>query len=203
MRFASRIESILTPVGMDVEEVPPLGEVGDVVVPSVAVEVTALRIATAVAAVAGLFVVAQALGRQLAAAAAEDGVRSALGITSAEQAAGKWLTFAPAALAGAAAVPIVAWAVSGAFPRGLARRAEVEPGMRFDTWAIVAGATATLALDPRPPRRDGVACIAAPPAGRCSHGGHRVLVCSVARCCRSAPRSPPILPAPAVHASAR
>ena len=142
----SRIESILTPVGMDVEEVPPLGEVGDVVVPSVAVEVTALRIATAVAAVAGLFVVAQALGRQLAAAAAEDGVRSALGITSAEQAAGKWLTFAPAALAGAAAVPIVAWAVSGAFPRGLARRAEVEPGMRFDTWAIVAGATATLAL---------------------------------------------------------
>ena len=142
----SRIESILTPVGMDVEEVPPLGEVGDVVVPSVAVEVTALRIATAVAAVAGLFVVAQALGRQLATAAAEDGVRSALGITSAEQAAGKWLTFAPAALAGAAAVPIVAWAVSGAFPRGLARRAEVEPGMRFDTWAIAAGATVTLAL---------------------------------------------------------
>jgi ABC-type lipoprotein release transport system permease subunit len=142
----SRIESILNPVGMDVEPVPPLGEVGDVVVPSVAVEVTALRIATAVAAVAGLFVVAQALGRQLAGTAAEDGVRSALGITSAEQAAGKWLTFAPAALAGAAAVPIVAWAVSGAFPRGLARRAEVEPGMRFDTWAIVAGATATLAL---------------------------------------------------------
>jgi ABC-type lipoprotein release transport system permease subunit len=142
----SRIESILTPVGMDVEEVPPLGEVGDVVVPSVAVEVTTLRIATAVAAVAGLFVVAQALGRQLGAAAAEDGVRSALGITSAEQAAGKWLTFAPAALAGAAAVPIMAWAVSGAFPRGLARRAEVEPGLRFDTWAIVTGATATLAL---------------------------------------------------------
>jgi ABC-type lipoprotein release transport system permease subunit len=141
-----QIEAIVDPARMDVEEIPALGEVGAVVAPSVAVEVTTLRLAAAVAAAAGLFVVAQAVGRQIAAAAAEDNVRAALGITAAGRAAGKWLTLAPAALAGAAAVPIVAWAVSGAFPRGLARRAEAQPGLRFDADAIAAGATATLAL---------------------------------------------------------
>ena len=97
---------------------PPLGEVGAAVAPTVAVEVTTLRIAAAVAALAGLFVVAQAVGRQLAATATEDDVRSALGLTAVEQATGKWLVLAPAVLAGAAAVPIVAWTLSGVFPVG-------------------------------------------------------------------------------------
>ncbi len=140
------IEDVVAPVGIDVEALPPLGEVGAAVAPTVAVEVTTLRIAAAVAALAGLFVVAQAVGRQLAATATEDDVRSALGLTVVEQAAGKWLTLAPAALAGAAAVPIVAWTISGVFPRGLARRAEAEPGLRFDPTTIVAGAATTLAL---------------------------------------------------------
>ena len=139
------IETIAAPVGIDVEALPPRGEVGAAVAPTVAVQVTTLRIAAAVAAVAGLFVVAQAVGRQLAVTATEDDVRSALGLTVVEQAAGKWLALAPAAFAGAAAVPIVAWTVSGAFPRGLARRAEAESGLRFDATTILAGAATTLA----------------------------------------------------------
>ncbi len=47
---ADRIEAILDPVGMDVEELPPLGYAGAAVAPTVAVEVTTLWIATAVAA---------------------------------------------------------------------------------------------------------------------------------------------------------
>ena len=140
------IEEIVAAARIDVEALPPLGDVGAAVAPTVAVEVTTLRIAAAVAAVAGLFVVAQAVGRQLAATATEDDVRSALGLTAVEQAAGKWLTLAPAVIAGAAAVPIVAWTLSGVFPRGLARRAEAEPGLRFDTTVIVAATAITLAV---------------------------------------------------------
>ena len=73
---ADRIEAILGPVGMEVEELPPLGYAGAAVAPTVAVEVTTLWIATAVAVTAGLFVVAQAVGRQLAAGAAEDRTRA-------------------------------------------------------------------------------------------------------------------------------
>ena len=124
---------------MDVEELPPLGYAGAAVAPTVAVEVTTLWIATAVAMTAGFFVVAQAVGRQLAAGAAEDTTHAALGITTAGQAAGKWLTLAPVALIGAAGVPIVAWSLSGLFPNGLARRAEPDPGLRFDIGAVVVG----------------------------------------------------------------
>ena len=84
---ADRIEAILGPVGMDVERLPPLGYAGASVAPTVAVEVTTLWIATAVALTAGLFVVAQAVGRQLAAGATEEHTR-ALGITTAGQATG-------------------------------------------------------------------------------------------------------------------
>ena len=73
-------------------------------------------------------------------------MRAALGITTAGQAAGKWLTLAPVALIGAAVVPIVAWSLSGLFPTGLARRAEPKPGLRFDTGAVVVGAATTLAV---------------------------------------------------------
>jgi ABC-type lipoprotein release transport system permease subunit len=143
---ADRIEAILGPVAMQVEELPPLGYAGASVAPTVAVEVTTLWIATAVAMTAGLFVVAQAVGRQLAAGAAEDRTRAALGVTTAGQAAGKWLTLLPVALIGAAGVPIVAWSLSGLFPNGLARRAEPDPGLRFDVSAVLGGAAMTLAV---------------------------------------------------------
>ena len=131
---------------MDVEQLPPLGYAGAAVAPTVAVEVTTLWIAMAVAVTAGVFVVAQAVGRQLAAGAAEDRTRTALGITTTGQATGKWLTLAPVAVIGAAGVPAVAWSLSGLFPTGLARRAEPQPGLRFDIGAVGVGAATTLAV---------------------------------------------------------
>ena len=143
---AEEVAASLGPVGMDVEQLPPLGYAGAAVAPTVAVEVTTLWIAMAVAVTAGVFVVAQAVGRQLAAGAAEDRTRTALGITTTGQATGKWLTLAPVAVIGAAGVPAVAWSLSGLFPTGLARRAEPQPGLRFDVGAVGVGAATTLAV---------------------------------------------------------
>ena len=143
---AEEVAASLGPVGMDVEQLPPLGYAGAAVAPTVAVEVTTLWIAMAIAVTAGVFVVAQAVGRQLAAGAAEDRTRTALGITTTGQATGKWLALAPVAVIGAAGVPAVAWSLSGLFPTGLARRAEPQPGLRFDVGAVGVGAATTLAV---------------------------------------------------------
>jgi ABC-type lipoprotein release transport system permease subunit len=138
-----RVESIVGPVGMDVVDAPPLGEAAPAVIPTVRVEVTTLGIAAIVAAAAGLFVVAQAVGRQLGSTVGEDRVRAALGMTSRQQAIGKWLAVAPAVVVGAAAVPIVAWALSGMLPRGLARRVDPSSGLRFESTPVLIGTAAT------------------------------------------------------------
>jgi ABC-type lipoprotein release transport system permease subunit len=145
-----RVESIVAPIGMKVSPAPALGEAAPAVIPTVRVEVTTLRIAAVVAAIAGLFVVAQALGRHLATSTIDDPVRSALGMTNRQQLVGKWLGIAPALLAGAIGVPCVAWLLSGTLPRGLARKVEPDPGVRLETLPValgtVATAVATLAL---------------------------------------------------------
>jgi ABC-type lipoprotein release transport system permease subunit len=141
-----RIEATLIGTRIRVADAPALGEAAPAVIPTVRVEVITLRIAAGVAAVAGLFVVAQAAGRQLAATADEDRVRFAVGMTTSQQVAGKLLTLAPGVLAGSAAVPIVAWALSGMFPRGLARLIEPSQGLRLESAIVLVGAAATAAV---------------------------------------------------------
>jgi ABC-type lipoprotein release transport system permease subunit len=141
-----RIEAVISGTRVSVADAPPLGEAAPAVIPTVGVEVITLRIAAIVAAVAGLFVVAQAAGRQLAATAGEDRVRFAIGMTTSQQVLGKLLALAPGIIVGAAAVPIVAWALSGVFPRGLARKVEPSPGPRFETSIVLIGATCTAVI---------------------------------------------------------
>ena len=94
-----------------------------------------LWIATAVAALGGLLLVAQALGRLVAASSADHPALGAMGMTRPQR------TTAPVAVAivgiaaGALAVPLVAWAASGLFPRGAAALAEPGPGLRWDVQA--------------------------------------------------------------------
>ena len=131
---------------------------------------------------AGVFVVAQALGRQLAAAAAEDGRALALGITTTGQATGKWLTLAPVAVIGAAGGAdrglVTERRVSDAGWRGGPSRSQVCASTRG---AIVAGAATTLAVDPCPPRGPGVARITPPHVSRVSRSRRRRHACSPAR----------------------
>ena len=127
------IEEIVGPVGIDVEALPPLGDVGAAVAPTVAVEVTTLRIAAAVAATRravrrrpGRWPPARRRRRRRPTCGRRSASRRRAG-------GGKVADAGAGAVIGAAAVPIVAWTLSGLFPRGLARRAEPEPGLRFDT----------------------------------------------------------------------
>jgi ABC-type lipoprotein release transport system permease subunit len=66
-------------------------------------------------------------------------------MTTRQQLIGKWLGVAPAVLAGAVGVPVVAWLLSGTLPRGLARRVEPHPGLRLETSVVLVGAVATAA----------------------------------------------------------
>ena len=52
----------------------------------------------------------------------------------------------PVALAGALGAVVLATAFSPLFPRGLARRAEIDTGMRFDTIAFIGGGLALLVV---------------------------------------------------------
>ena len=52
----------------------------------------------------------------------------------------------PATIAGAGGVPAVAWGLSAFFPRGVARLADPDAGLRFDVKTILLGAMLTLAV---------------------------------------------------------
>jgi ABC-type lipoprotein release transport system permease subunit len=140
---AAQLRPILDAYKMDVFPAEPT----DVAVgPSISVEVTTLGIAALITALAGLVVVAQATGRQVVAIGEQQHVRAALGMTRDARTAGAWLAVAPAVVVGALAAPVLAWAVSGLFPRGIAREAEPQPGLRVDAVALAAGALATFVV---------------------------------------------------------
>ena len=116
---AAQLRPILDAYNMDVF---PAERTDVAVAPSISVEVTTLEIAAVIAALAGLVVVAQATGRQVVAIGEQQQVRAALGMTRDARIVGSWLAVAPAMVVGALAAPALAWAVSGLFPRGVARR---------------------------------------------------------------------------------
>ena len=60
--------------------------------------------------------------------------------------AGGLVILLPVALAGAVGAVVLATALSPLFPRGLARRAEIDTGVRFDTVAFIGGGAVVLVV---------------------------------------------------------
>ena len=137
------VEEIAGRHRLDVMDPP---SAADTVRPSIGVEVTTLRIAALVAALAGALVVATAFGRQASSTTPDPGIGAALGLTRSQRRHGTWLVLLPPVVAGAIAVPVVAWGLSAIFPRGVARLADPEPGLRFDAQTLLIGAVVTLAV---------------------------------------------------------
>ena len=135
--IAAEVEEVLAPYGLDVA---PLEGVGEAIVPSIEVGVSTLWIATAVAALGGLLLVAQALGRLVAGSATDHPALNAMGLTCPQ----RMLATAAVAIvgigAGSLAVPPVAWSLSWLFPRGAAALAEPDPGLRWDGPTLATGA---------------------------------------------------------------
>ncbi len=140
--IATEVEAIVEPYGL---EVVPSTTVGAAIVPSIDVGVTTLWIAAAVAALGGLLLVAQALGRFVATASVDEPALSAMGMTRSQHTMGPVALAMVGIAAGALAVPIVAWLASGLFPRGAAALAEPDPGLRWDLPTLAAGALITFA----------------------------------------------------------
>jgi hypothetical protein len=159
-----QLEAIYTPLGMEASEVEE-GRLPRQVADGITTEVVALRLLAIAAAVAGLIVVAQAMARQAAEAGADNGARRAMGATPRQLAAGTTVAILPAVFAGTVGAAVLAIGLSALTPRGLARQAEVDPGVRVDVSVVVTGALlvalvgAVLAAvasqwAARPPRRD-------------------------------------------------
>jgi hypothetical protein len=100
----------------------------------------------ALAAVAGVALVGQALARALALEAEDGPVLRSLGIGSGALTAVAVLRVAAVALPAAVVAVGVAVALSPLFPISLARRAEIDPGVDVDAPVLVAGAGAIVLL---------------------------------------------------------
>jgi hypothetical protein len=109
-------------------------------------ETRALQGFAAVAGLAGLVLVGQALARQAAADAADDPVLDALGMTRGQRVAAATMRAAVPAVGGAALAVLGAVALSPLLPVGVARRAEVDPGVDVDATVLSLGALAVVAL---------------------------------------------------------
>jgi hypothetical protein len=112
---------------------------------AIALESAALAAFALLAAVAAMLLVGQTLGRQILMEAAEAPVLRALGMTRGQLVGTAVVRAAP--LAGAGSVLAVAGAValSPATPLGVARRAELDPGLAVDLPVLAAGAVAVVA----------------------------------------------------------
>lgn len=113
---------------------------------AVGVEVGALLVAALVAGVASIVVMLQALARQSAGRRSDEASLAAIGATRADRVAASMAVLAPALALGAIGAGVVAVGLSPLFPRGIARRAEVDPGWRFDAPVVLGGAMVLLAV---------------------------------------------------------
>jgi hypothetical protein len=109
---------------------------------AIRLESIALAGFAALAALAALLLVGQTLGRQIVLEAVESPTLRALGITRAQLVGVALVRAAPIALAGAALAAAGAVALSPATPLGVARRAELTPGVAVDLPVLVVGAAA-------------------------------------------------------------
>ena len=103
------------------------------------VEAGALVAFAALAAVAGLLVVGQGLARQMHLEGAEHGTLLALGMTWGQVLAASLLRALAIAVPGGLLAGAVAVAASPLAPIGLARRAEIDPGVAVDPPVLAAG----------------------------------------------------------------
>jgi hypothetical protein len=101
---------------------------------------TALLVAAAVVAFAGLLVVAQAVARHLSGRSVDGSVLAALGMRPAERRAAAVGSVAPALVAGVGLGAGLAVAASGLLPLGLARRADPSVGVHVDAAVLGLGA---------------------------------------------------------------
>jgi FtsX-like permease family len=104
------------------------------------------RVLSALAALAAVAVVGQAVARQASAESADHPVLSALGLSPRQLAARIMLRTLIVAVAGAVGGIAVATLLSPLAPLGEARLAEPAPGLSFDTPVFVLGALATVAV---------------------------------------------------------
>ena len=106
---------------------------------AVSLEVGALQIAAAVAALAAVLATAQALVRHVSSGRSSGGALRAIGVTRSQIVRSWILIIGPVALLGAVGAVLFAVALSPLFPRGLALRAETDPGLRVDASRLFAG----------------------------------------------------------------
>jgi ABC-type lipoprotein release transport system permease subunit len=103
------------------------------------VEVTALWTFSAAAALAGLIIIGQALVRHASRTNAEQRALAAMGLARRDRALASALAVAPAIVGGLLGAVLVSVALSPLFPRGLARLAEVDPGIHVDGQMLLIG----------------------------------------------------------------
>lgn len=145
---ANDIDTVLPALESSLGDFPMVVEEYDsqskrLVARAVGLEVGALWIAAIVAAVAALLVVSQALARHVGGSRRSSAALSAVGATRGDVLGGWVVVLTPVALLGAVGAGAVAIALSPLFPRGLARRAEPQPGVRIDAVVIAGGVVAT------------------------------------------------------------
>lgn len=113
---------------------------------AIGLEVGALWIAAAVAAVATLVAALQTIARQMGSRRSTVDALAALGATRRAIVRAEVLVMTPALAVGVVAATVGAVLMSPLFPRGLARRAEPSPGIRIDPAAVTVGVVVLIAV---------------------------------------------------------
>jgi hypothetical protein len=111
---------------------------------AIRIEVAAQLVFAALAALTGLFVVGQSIARQVQLDAADHPALRALGMTSEQLVAAVLLRGALVGVGGALLTTAMAVLLSPLTPIGLARRAEVDPGLAVDAPVLVLGVAGLL-----------------------------------------------------------
>jgi hypothetical protein len=112
---------------------------------AIALESAALAAFAVLTALAALLLVGQTLGRQVLVEAAESPILRALGMTRSQLVGVAVVRAGPVAIAGSALAVVGAVALSPATPLGVARRAELDPGVAVDLPVLTVGAVAVVA----------------------------------------------------------
>lgn len=123
-------------------EVRPASDLRSRIADGIDVQAMGLAAFAAVAAVVGLFAVAQVVRRTMSAARSEDDVLGAIGVTHLERQAAALTVVAPVVLAGTTAAVVGGILAAPHAITGLAAQAEPDGGMWFDVPAIVLTVTA-------------------------------------------------------------
>lgn len=106
---------------------------------AVSMETTAMWLAALVAAIAGLAIILQAIDRHLSERRKGWTSLTAIGAVRPQLIRAWCVTLLPAVAVGSLLSAVLAVALSPLFPRGVARRAEPDPGFRFDGTAVGLG----------------------------------------------------------------